>query len=217
MQMESLLIETIVEKVDASATRLEEQETFISEISQKVAVITDQSNALKNIIELVRNLQENIKTINWPVKEMTEMTNRLAKNNELLSNPRKTKQVLFHTAGRLLWVVVGLFVGMTFLIMGWINISNKLDRFQMHDVMWRYVKLTNQSQNLEYLQAVERMYLSDPEKMKSLVEKEELRLSQLEKSNPKSIKAYPTDPERVTDTIIRSSRKKRLKSKDDIK
>ena len=88
---------------------------------------------------------------------------------------------------------------------------------RMHDVMWRYIKITNHSQNLEYLQGIEEMYFNTPEKMKFLVEKEEMRMKQQEESNPKSIKDYPADPARVTDTIIRSFRKKRLKSKDDLK
>jgi hypothetical protein len=215
--MEPLIIDTIIEKVDSGAARLDEQEKIIAEISQKILVTTEQAEAIKDVAEAIEILRKNINSIHWPLKEMTEMRNRLAENNELLSNPRKTKQVIFHTAGRLIWVVIGMFLGMVFLTMGWVNTSNKLDQFRMHDVMWRYIKQTNQTQNLEYLQGIEEMYLNDPNKMKSFVEKGELRLKQMEDSNPKSIKNYPTDPERVSDAIIRLSRKKRLKSKNDIK
>ena len=180
--MEPLIIDTIIEKVDANFARLAQQEKVISEISQKILVISDQSDAIKNVSEVIKKIQENMSAIRWPVKEMTEMSSRLAANNELLSNPRKTKQVIFHTAGKLMWVVVGLSVGMVFLIMGWVNTSNKLDQFRMHDIMWRYIKLTNHSQNLEYLQSVERLCLSNQEKMLYTVSQEELRLKQIDES-----------------------------------
>ena len=213
--MEPLIIDTIIEKVDASVNRLDEQEKFITEISQKVAIISDNSKAVINVVELVKKFQENINFIRWPVKEMTEMSNRLAATNELLSNPRKTKQVIFHTAGRLLWVVIGLSVGMVFLIMGWVNTINKLDQFRMHDVMWRYVKLTNQSQNLEYLQWIEEMYSNDPEKMKSFVEKEELRLKHLVEFTINKFRESTAHPDSIIDTTIHSLRKKdfRLRAK----
>jgi hypothetical protein len=202
--MGPLIIDTIIEKVEASEIRLDEQEKVISEISQKVSAINDQSNTITNITELVKKLQDNMYNIRWPVKEITEMSNRLGTNNELLANPRKTKKIIFHTAGKLIWVVIGLFVGMVFLTIGWINTSNMLDQFRKHDIMWRYIKLTNQSQNLEYLHSIERLLLTNPEKMQSLVEKEELRVKQLEESTQKAPKNVSAD-------------KKRLQVKDNVK
>jgi hypothetical protein len=190
--MEPLIIDSIIEKIDASVNRLDEQEKVISEISQKVLVITDQSAAIKNVAEVIKKVQENIGTIRWPVKEMTEMSSRLDTNNELLANPRKTEKIIFHTAGRLLWVVIGLSIGIVFITMGWINTSNKLDQFRMHDIMWRFVKLTNHSQNLEYLHSVETLYLGNSEKMESLVLQGELSQKQFEESDIKSTKDYPT-------------------------
>jgi hypothetical protein len=192
--MEPLIIDTIIEKVDANDARLVEQEKAISEISQNLAVIEDQANTINHVGELVNKLQENMYNIRWPVKEMKEMSSRLDLNNELLANPRKTKQVIFHTAGKLLWVIIGLSVGMVFLILGWVNTLNKLDQFRMHDIQWRYIKLTNQDQNLEYLQWIEKLYQGNPEEMESIVLKEELSQEQLQESNPKSTKDYPSLP-----------------------
>src|SRR5665213_2056413 len=102
--MDQLVIDTIIEKIDTNETRLDEQGTKLAEISKKVSLITDQSNTIKAIAELVKKLQDNMKAVSWPVKEMTEMSSRLAANNDLLTYPRKTKQVVFHTAGKLAWV-----------------------------------------------------------------------------------------------------------------
>jgi hypothetical protein len=148
---------------------------------------------------------------------MREMSSRLELNNELLANPRKTKKVIFHTAGKLLWVIIGLSVGMVFLVLGWVNTSNKLDQYRMHDIMWRYIKLTNKSQNREYLQSIERLCLDNPDKINSIIEKEDLRMEQLEESTQRGINDNPINPDSVIDTIIHSSRKKRYIKKENIK
>ena len=180
--MDQLVIETIIEKVEATEISLNTQGKKLSEITKKVSTVTDQANTIKTIANLIKKLQDNMNTITWPVKEMTEMSNLLAQNNELLAHPKKTKQVIVHTAGKLIWIIVSLFAMMLSLIILLVNTSNKLDQFKMNDMIWRYIKLSNSSQNLEYLQTVERLYLASPEKMKSLVEKEELKLKQMAKS-----------------------------------
>ncbi len=180
--MELLIIDTIIEKVDASVTRLDEQEKAITEIFQKVAVITDNSKTTINALELLKKLQENINAIRWLVKEMTEMSHRLARNNELLANPVKTKQVKIHTAGKIGWVIAGLTVIIVSLAIQFISNSNKLDQYKVNDMMWRYIKIMNHSQNLEYFHSIERQFLENPEKIKSLVEQEELHQKQIAES-----------------------------------
>jgi hypothetical protein len=153
--MDQLVIETIIEKVEAAKTRLNTQGKELTEITKKVSTITDQTKTIKTVTELVWKLQDNLNTMTWPVREITEMSSRLARNNELLANPKKIKQVVFHTAGKLIWVIVSLSSIMVFLFIFLVKTSNKLDRFRMNDMMWRYIKLSNTSQNLKYLQSVE--------------------------------------------------------------
>jgi hypothetical protein len=176
--MDQLVIETIIEKVEAIEIRTNTQGKEFSEITKMVSTMTDQFNTIKTISDQVKKLQDNMNNIIWPVREMTEMSNRLAQNIELLANPKKTKQIIFHTAGKLIWVIAGLSIGMILLIIGLINSESKVDQYRMNDIMWRYIKLSKNSQNLEYLQSVERLYLGHAEKMKSLVETEELKLKQ---------------------------------------
>lgn len=180
--MDQLVIETIIEKVEAAEAILNIQGKEISEITKKVTSITDQTNIIINLSNLVKKLQDNMNTITWPVNEVTEMSNLLVRNNELQANPKKTKQIVFHTAGKLIWVITGLLIGIILLIIGLFNSQSNLDQYRMNDMMWRYIKLSNSSQNLEYLQSVERLYLADPETMKSFVEKKELKLKQIAES-----------------------------------
>lgn len=205
--MDQLVIETIIEKVEATETRMNTQGKELSEIIKKVSTMTDQANTIKTVADLVKKLQDNMNNITWPVREITEMSNRLARNNELLTNPKKTKQVVFHKVGKLIWVIVILSALIISLIVFLVNTSNKLEQFKMNDMLWRYIKLSKNSQNLEYLQSVERLYLGDPEKMQSLVEKEELKLKQIAESE------FINHDYSTPDTTSVLNKKKKIKPK----
>jgi hypothetical protein len=101
---------------------------------------------------------------------------------------------------------------MVFLIMGWVNTSTKLGQFRMHDIMWRYVKSTNHGQNLDYLQAVEKLYLGDPAKMKSLVEMEELHRKQIEESEQNADKVDLNNTGANANSPVAPNRRKNRKS-----
>jgi hypothetical protein len=74
--------------------------------------------------------------------------------------------------------------------------------------MWRYIKLSNNSQNLEYLQSVERLYLENPEKIQSLVEKEELKLKQIAESEINN----PSHSAPDTTSVLNKKRKIKAKA-----
>ncbi len=206
--MDLLVIETIIEKVEAIEIRTNTQGKEFSEITKMVSTMTDQFNTIKTISDQVKKLQDNMNNIIWPVREITEMSSRLSRNNELLANPKKTKQVVFHTAGKLIWVIVILSALIISLIIFLVNTSNKLEQTKMNDMLWRYIKLSNNSQNLEYLQSVERMYLAHPEKMKYLVEKEELKLKQKAESEINN----PGQSAADTTSVLDKKRKIKLKA-----
>ena len=205
--MDQLVIETIIEKVEGAETRLNTQGKELAEITKKVSTITDQSNTIKTTANLLKKLQDDMNTITWPYGEISEMTNLLIQNKELLAHPKKTKQVIVHTAGKLGWSIAGLSVIIISLIILLINITNKLNQYKMNDMTWRYIKLSNSSQNLEYLQSVERLYLAHPEKMKSLVEREELKLKQITESE------INNHDQSASDTLQVLNKKRKIKTK----
>ena len=57
--------------------------------------MTDQSNSIKSLAELVRKLHDDTNKIKWPLEQMTEISNRLAVNSEILANPERQKESSF--------------------------------------------------------------------------------------------------------------------------
>ena len=204
--MDNFLIDTVIEKVAGHEKRLDKNEMMLTELEENVSGLSDQSSNLKKLAELVGQVQDRMNKILWPVEKMNELTLRLKLNNNLLSNPVKTKQTIVHTAAKLAWVVVLLSIIVVSLVIGLFEIANKLDGCKTNDLLWRYVKVTNKGQNLEYLQSVEKLHLKDPEKMKSFVIEGELYQKQL-------IEAVANNGERVSVDSITSGKKVKSKLK----
>lgn len=173
--MDNFLIDTIIEKVDGQEKRLELTEKEIAEMHERVLGISDQSENFKKLGKVVEQVQDKMNGMAWPVEKMNELSFRLKLNNDLLSSPAKTKTTVIHTAGKLGWVILFLSCSVILSAIGLIETIGRLDQFKMNDLLWRYVKLINKDQNLEYLHSVEKLYLNNPEKMKSQVEDQELR------------------------------------------
>lgn len=172
--MDNFLIDNIIDKVEGQQKRLDQTERSIGEIENNLSEISDQSNNLKKLSEVVGQIQERMKTIVWPVEKMNELSIRLKLNNDLLSSPVKTKTTIVHTAGKLGWFILFLSCTIVLLAFSLFETVEKLDQYKKNDLLWRFVKIVNKDQNLEYLHSVEKLYLQDPEKMKSRTEEEEL-------------------------------------------
>jgi|GEM_PF-4517371 hypothetical protein len=213
--MDQILLETVIDKLNTTAARLDNQEEELLEVSKKVHTLNDQTNSNNALGELVKQLQNSMISVRWPVREMEKISERLAQNNELLSSPRTTKKVVYHTVGRLIWILIGLFIGAILLTIGWMNTSREMEKYRMNDLLWRYIKINNQGQNLDYLQDVERIYISDPGKMESAVEKEELHLKQLDELAKRALEIDPAySIQKITSTVpMPISKKKNSNSK----
>ena len=198
--MDNFLIDTVIEKVDGQGKRLDQNEKLVTEMKEKVSGISDQSDNFKKLGEVVGQILEKMNQIDWPVEKMNELSLRLKLNNDLLSKPVKTKTTVVHTAGKLGWGVLFLSCSAILLVIGLFEIAGKLDQYKMNDLLWRYVKVTNKAQNIEYLQAIESLYLKNPELMNSYVEQEELKQRQ-------QLRLKAKDPSRSDSLPLRSKPK----------
>ncbi|MBA4168466.1 MAG: hypothetical protein H0X41_13150 [Chitinophagaceae bacterium] len=176
--MEQIFMNTIVDKVNACADKVKEQETAIAGLQKNAPAIKEAEANLHSATSIIHQLQENMKTLRFPVEEMNRLSEELNANNQLLSRPRKDKVFHIHTAGRLMSAVIVLSVVVLILGYGWYNTHATLDDYRMHDIIWRQLKLRVSAEPLESLHALETEYQANPSLMKDNVEKAELRLQQ---------------------------------------
>jgi hypothetical protein len=176
--MDNILVETIIEKVDGHEKRLFQNEIILKNMEEGMSDISGLGANIKKLEEVVGQVQERMSEKIWPIEKLNELSLRLKMNNDLLLNPVKTKTKVVHTAGKLGWVILFLSCFVIFLTIGLFETVRMLHQNQMNDLLWRYVKVTNKDQNLEYLQAIEKHYLKNPESMKAFIEQEELNQTQ---------------------------------------
>ena len=75
-----------------------------------------------------------------------------------------------------IWVSVGLFVVLVFLIWGWLNTYSKLEQYQGNDIKYRYCKVyVNRTLN-KFCAQTDSIYLKDKSAFRDGVEQEEQRL-----------------------------------------
>jgi hypothetical protein len=204
--MDNFLFDTVIEKVEGQGKRLDQNEILLTEMKEKVSAISDQSDNFKKLGEVVRQVQDKMNGIVWPVEKMDELSFRLKLNNDLLTSPVKTKTTVVHTGGILVWIIFFLSFVIMIIAIGLFETADKLNRYKTNDLLWRYVKVINRDQNLEYLHSVEKLYLKDPEKIKSQIEVGELRQKQL-------IEADANNEDPVSLDSARSIRKVKSKIK----
>jgi CHASE3 domain sensor protein len=200
--MDQLLIDTIIDKLDLNEKRLDQNEEHLAEIDQTLIGISDQTENLKKVAAIVKRLQDSMMEVKWPVDEINKMSFRLNINNGLLANPVKTKQTVVHNLGNLLWLITGLSAIVISLSLWLINITERMDQYKTNDLLWRYIKVTANSQYREYLQTLEQGHAEDPDKMKSFVDQEELNQKQVAESETGNQIQNPPD------SVLSTSKKK---------
>ena len=196
----------MIEKVNSQEKRLGENDRMIREIDGKISEMSSQKVNVNQLAELVKQLREKMSAIKWPAEKINELSLRLEINNNLLSNPVKTKQTVVHTAGKLIWVIALLSITVISLIIGIVETAGKLERYKTNDMLWRYLKVSSNSNDLKYLQTIERLYPIRHENMKVQVEEAELKEKQIAES-------VAVNRDQRSDSSISQSKKAKSRTK----
>lgn len=187
--MNEVIINAMINKLEILEARVDKQNSAVSEITETVANVKEQGDQLKNIATIIQELQNKMTSITFPVLEMQLLKSELAINNEWRANPRKEKVQHIHTGGKLMsWTIgVGIAVVITFLL--WWNTYSTLRKLEMHDTLWRTIKVTATKDQLKSLQQVERDYTANPKRMKQLISEKELKQQQILEAKQNQAKA----------------------------
>jgi hypothetical protein len=176
--MNDIIIETVVEKVNAHEHRLNEQQKSVQTMNETISTLKSQSELVDKMIETINQLQAGLAKLNLPVSEMEKLKSTIALNNHLLQSPTQQKIIHVHTGGKMLWSLIGATVLIILLVIGWINTWGSLKQYRMHDMCWRYLKIHLETKQLQSLQNIERQYQQDPDEMTGKVEQQELVIKQ---------------------------------------
>jgi uncharacterized phage infection (PIP) family protein YhgE len=176
--MNDIIIETVVEKINAHENRLNDQQKSAQAMNETISTLKSESEQVHKMISTINELQAGLARLNLPVSEMEKLKSTIALNNHLLQNPTQQKIIHVHTGGKMLWSLIGATVLIILLVIGWINTWGSLKQYRMHDMCWRYLKIHLDTKQLQSLQNIERQYQQDADEMTGMVEQQELIIKQ---------------------------------------
>lgn len=105
----------------------------VSRQAEEVSQIRIEVGELKNV---TRN-------ISFQIKQMQELSNRLAENAVLLRQPVTNEVVHHHYIPKIIWIAAGLLVALVLVCSGWYMTAGKLEEYEASDTKYRYLKLQN--------------------------------------------------------------------------
>ena len=212
--MSEILLQAIVEKLEALEISLLKQGNAGKDEELKVAVKSFQSAFVK----FSSALNANNKKINGLSQDI-----RALKVNS--GNPEQNQIKHVHHFHKRLWISVSLFIISLLLAYGWINCSNEKKSFEANDMKYRYWKANGNTHLLKIVYYTDSLYKEDKDNFIEQVIKSEGRISEQEKvhrsarekenkyKKMKVLSKYSVEPltERHTRDITASEKEKKGK------
>src|SRR4051794_32945006 len=98
--MDKILIDTVIDKVDANDKKIEE-------LNKKIEQTPDHREAFERIESSVKELRTDFQKISFPEKELREFSGRLIVGISLLKQPVEQKILHHHHFRKIIWISVG--------------------------------------------------------------------------------------------------------------
>ena len=171
--MSEALINSVIDQVNA-------HEKKISELNEKTEQIRDYIEKLKAINNSVDTLRSDVKKLNFPQKEMQQLSEKLERGIEIFRQPVKQEITHHHHTPKVLWATGILFLIVCFITIAWYQTINKLDLYKANDTKYRYLKINAHESLSKQLRIIDRREREDPTLRDRVIATEEENQEKLE-------------------------------------
>lgn len=172
--MNDVLLEIVIDKVDAQEKKMNEQETEIQQLEEKINNIPDHKELLAEVKTRLDELKTVIGKISFPEKDIQQLSASLQASMSLLRQPIRNDIRHHHHVPKVIGVAAGLFIVLAVVCAGWYNTVRKLDGFVANDTKYRHLKLDTAQETLQlYLDKVDELYKSQSDMRKVVLATEE--------------------------------------------
>jgi hypothetical protein len=163
----------VIDKVDA-------HEKKINELGEKTAQLPDYTERFNAIDNSVNSLRSDIQKMNFPQKEMHQLSNKLEAGIEIFTQPIQQNLNHHHHAPKVLWATGILFLVVCIVSIGWYQTINKLDLYKANDTKYRYLKLNAYEGLSKQLRIIDKREREDPTLRDRVIATEEENQAKLE-------------------------------------
>lgn len=178
--MNEILIDTLIDKVDAHEKKIEGHDIKINGVVEKVEGLMEFTEMLTAILNTVETTKADIHRLSFPENELRNFAASLVTHTALLKQPVKKEIIHHHHFSKIIWIAVGLFLVVCLVSTGWYITSDKLDLYKANDTKYRYLKLENNKSLLTILQKTDSLYQADNQLRQRVIAKEEENQRNLE-------------------------------------
>jgi hypothetical protein len=171
--MNEVLINSMIDKVDA-------HEKKISELKEKADNLPDYTELLSQVKGAIESIQTNVQKVDFPQKEIQQLTASLVITSSLLKQPVKQEVIHHHHVPKVIWIAAGLFLVLCFVLTGWYKTAGKLEMYKANDTRYRYLKLESDTALNKWLRFTDSLYLASTKMREVVIAREEENQRQLE-------------------------------------
>ena len=179
--MSELLLNTIIDKLN-----MESQVMGI--IRERVEALPDNGEALKGLQTQLTSIDNNIKKIAFPEKEVRQLSFDLNRATSILQQPVKNEVVHQHHIPKLLWITAGLFLMLCLVCSGWYSTHDQLQNYIASDTKYRYLKLDDNTALHKILLMTDSVYDLDPKMRDDVIRTEQENVARAELQEKAEVK-----------------------------
>jgi len=171
--MNEVLINSMIDKVDA-------HEKKITELKEKTEHLPDYTELLNQAKTVVEEIKKDVKKIDFPQKEIQQLSASLGTTNSLLKQSLKQEVIHHHHVPKVTWIAVGLFLALCFVLTGWYKTAGKLEMYKANDTKYRYLKLESNAALNKLLDVTDSLYMANAKMREVVIAREEENQRQFE-------------------------------------
>ncbi len=171
--MSELLLNTIIDKLN-----MESQ--VMGTIRERVETLQDNTESLNGLQTQLTSIDNNIKKIVFPEKEVRQLSFDLNRATSILQQPVKNEVVHQHHIPKLLWITAGLFLILCLVCSGWYTTHDKLQNYIANDTKYRYLKLDEDKVLHKILLMTDSIYDLDPKMRDDVIRTENENVARAE-------------------------------------
>ena len=164
--MDDILAKSIIEKVET-------QQNKIAEIEAAIKNLSGNDDLIDHLNGAVESMKEAVKEISFPIQEMRELSRSITELRKKLSQPVQNTVQHHHHFPKILWLSIGLFLGLTIVCAGWYMTGTTLEEYKANDTKYRYLKVFGSNSLKELLYNADSLYRVEPGMRDSVIQKEE--------------------------------------------
>ena len=165
--MNDLLKTTLIDTVDSHTKK-------IDKIEETVKNISDHSADIQQVKKDLAQLGTVVQAINFPIKEMGDLTFRLKEAVALFNQPVTGKVLHHHHVPKIVLIAAGLFLIVCFSSSGWYMTADKLNLYKANDTKYRYLRSYGTKSVQQLLNFADSLYIAAPKLREAVLQREQI-------------------------------------------